>query len=73
MWLATWLMTTDLASLVATRLREYDSLRDAGRKLGVCHVWLHRLATGKRVNASDETLAKLGIKRTVTVTYEEIK
>lgn len=66
-------MTTDLASLVSKRLRHYDSLRDAGRKLDVCHVWLHRLATGKRTNASDELLAKLKIKRTVTVTYEELK
>lgn len=66
-------MTTDLSSLVTKRLRQYDSLRDAGRKLGVDHVWLHRLANGKRTQASDELLAKLGIKRTVTITYEELK
>ena len=37
----------DLAALVRKRLRQYDSLRDAGQKLGMCHVYLHRLATGE--------------------------
>ena len=62
---------TTLAALVRKRLSNYDSLRDAGKKLGMDHVYLHRLATGEKTNPSDEALRKLGITRTVRVTYKE--
>ena len=62
----------DLAALVRKRLRQYDSLRDAGQKLGMCHVYLHRLATGEKTNPSDDALRKLGIERTIRVTYREV-
>ena len=62
---------TDLPTLVRKRLSRYDSLRDAGKKLGMCHVYLHRLATGEKTNPSDDALRKLGIVRTVRVTYKE--
>lgn len=61
---------TTLASLVKKRLRDYDSLRDASRKIGIGHVYLHRLASGKQMNPSDEALRKLGITRTVRITYK---
>lgn len=63
----------DLAAIVRKRLRQYDSLRDASRKLGVCHVYMHRLATGAKTNPSDDVLWKLGIAREYHVTYKEIK
>ncbi len=62
----------DLAALVRKRLRQYDSLRDAGKKLGMDYVYLHRLATGEKTNPSGDALRKLGITRTVRVTYKEI-
>lgn len=61
----------DLAEIVRKRLRQYASLRDAGKKLGMDHVYLHRLATGQKTNPSDDALRKLGIIRTVLVTYKE--
>ena len=66
-------MTTPLVQIVRKRLRQYDSLRDASRHLGLGHVYLHRLATGAQSNPSDEALRKLGISRTVRVTYKELK
>ena len=62
-----------LQSLVKKRLRHYDSLRHASRALGIGHVYLHRLATGAKTNPSDEALRKLGIERTVRITYKELK
>ena len=62
---------TVLASLVKKRLRQYDSLRHASRVLGIGHVYLHRLATGAQKNPSDEALRKLGINRTIRITYKE--
>lgn len=59
-----------LPVLVQKRLRQYDSLRDASRKLGIGHVYLHRLASGEKANPSDEVLSKLGITRTVRVYYK---
>lgn len=64
-------MVGDLAALVRKRLRQYDSLRDAGKKLGMCHVYLHRLATGEKTNPSEDALRKLGITRAVRITYKE--
>lgn len=61
----------ELSALVKKRLRQYDSLRDAGRRLGLGHVYLHRLATGAKTNPSDDALRKLGITRTVRITYKE--
>lgn len=63
----------DLVSIVRKKLSNYESLRDASRKLGVCHVYLHRLATGAKTNPSDDVLRKLGIAREYHVTYKEIK
>lgn len=59
-----------LSVLVQQRLRQYDSLRDAARKLGIGHVYLHRLASGEQSNPSDEVLSKLGITRTIRVNYK---
>ena len=59
-----------LSVLVQQRLRQYDSLRDAARKLGIGHVYLHRLATGKKTNPSEEVLSKLGITRTIRINYK---
>ena len=59
-----------LSVLVQQRLRQYDSLRDAARKLGIGHVYLHRLATGKQTNPSEEVLNKLGITRTIRINYK---
>lgn len=64
---------TTLAALVKKRLRKYDSLRHAGRQLDIGHVYLHRLATGAKTNPSDEALRKLGIERTIRITYKELK
>lgn len=62
-----------LQSLVKKRLRQYDSLRHASRAIGIGHVYLHRLATGAKTNPSEEALRKLGIERTIRVTYKESK
>jgi hypothetical protein len=62
---------SDLASIVRKRVRQYGSLRDASRHLGLGHVYLYRLATGQKLNPSDEALRKLGIQRTVRITYKE--
>lgn len=61
----------DLATLVRKKLRQYVSLRDASRSLGIGHVYLHRLATGQKTNPSDDALRRLGIERTVRITYRE--
>ena len=58
-----------LAVLVQQRLRQFDSLRDASRKLGIGHVYLYRLASGKQANPSDDVLRKLGITRTIRINY----
>ena len=63
----------DLATIVQKKLRQYDSLRDAGQKLGMCHVYLHRLANGEKTNPSEDALQKLGIERVVTVTFREVR
>lgn len=62
---------SDLASLVRKRVRQYCSLREASRNIGLGHVYLHRLATGQKLNPSDEALRKLGIERTIRITYKE--
>lgn len=61
----------DLATLVRKKLRQYVSLRAASRSLGIGHVYLHRLATGEKTNPSDDALRRLGIERTVRITYRE--
>ena len=61
----------ELQRLVRRKLCQYTSLRDASRHLGISHVYLHRLATGQKLNPSDEALRKLGIERTVRITYKE--
>lgn len=62
----------DLATIIKRKVRQYGSLRDASRKLGVGYVYLHRLSTGEQSNPSDEVLRKLGITRTIRITYKEI-
>jgi hypothetical protein len=48
----------------------YGSVRAVGRALGIDHVYLHRLAKGEKTAPSPSVLAKLGLRRIVTITYE---
>lgn len=60
-----------LAERVAELVTKHGSLRAATRAIQIEHGYLHRLASGEKVNPLKETLRKLGLRRIVT--YERIK
>lgn len=54
-----------LSELVAAAAKDAGGLRSLSRKTGLCPGYLCRLKNGEKLNPSDETLAALGIRRTV--------
>lgn len=61
----------ELQKRIRDQVRLWGSYRKLAKILGCDHVYLHRLRTGKKNNPSPELLAKLCLRRVVTVTYED--
>jgi len=59
-----------LSDHISALVKQYGSFRAAGQALEINHVHLWRLYKGQK-NPSEEALAKLGIERTVTITYKK--
>lgn len=57
---------TPLQTRAKDFIARHGSVRAAARILDVDVGYLHRLSTGERVQPSDETLKKLGLRRVVT-------
>lgn len=68
------LAAVNRANLLQRRIAElvdkHGSFRAAARVLRVDHAYLHCLCFGKKDNPSDALLRKLGLRRDVTVTYQ---
>lgn len=62
-----------LSEAVSALVTRHGSYRAAGKVLGVDHAYLHKLALGEKGNPSEALLRKLGLRRTVTVTYTKVK
>lgn len=60
-----------LAARIDEYISMYGSLREVGASIGIDAGYLQRLRSGEKVNPSDATLARLGLRRVVT--YERIK
>ncbi len=62
-------------TLIAQRIdaltERHGSLRAAARVLNVSAGYLSRLRDGLKTNPSDQLLKKLGIKRVVTIVFED--
>lgn len=58
---------------VTDAVARHGSYRAAGKVLGFDHAYLHKLATGEKDNPSEVLLRKLGLRRTVTITYKKAK
>lgn len=59
-------MTYDnLQEAVLARIKEAKGLRSLARRLRISPSYVSKMATGKRVEPTDETLEKLGLVRTV--------
>lgn len=62
-------MSALLADAILKSVAKHGSYRAAGKVLGVDHAYLHKLATGEKDAPSEALLKKLGLRRTVTITY----
>lgn len=62
-----------LSKCVKEFVSGYVSYRDAANAIGVDHGYLHRLANGQAFNPSEDVLAKMGIRRTETISYKLVK
>lgn len=61
-----------LQDAVQARIKAAKGLRSLARNLRISPSYLSKMATGKRVDPTDETLAKLGLARqTVYVDQKE--
>lgn len=57
---------------VAELVAEHGSLRKAGAAVGIDHAFLWKISNGQKL-AKGDTLARLGLRETVTITYERIE
>lgn len=53
--------------------RIHGGYRALGRLYGVDHAYLCKLRRGEKNNPSDELLAKLNLRRIVTITYKDAR
>jgi len=62
--------------MIAQRIKELEEkhggLSVVARVLGVDRAYLWRLKKGKKTNPSPKILKKLGLKRIVTLTFEDV-
>lgn len=64
-------VSNDLQKRIRDQMKTWGSYRKLAAILGCDHAYLYCLSTGKKDNPSPELLAKLGLRRIVTVTYED--
>lgn len=61
-----------LQDAVKAKIQEIGGLRSLARHLKISPSYVSKMATGKRVDPTDETLAKLGlVRKTVYVDQKE--
>jgi len=67
---------TNTDQLLKTKIEQliyqHGSLRAAARVLKIDPAYLHRLLNGEKNAPSEKILRKLGLKRIVVITYENI-
>lgn len=60
-----------LSERICELLRAHGSLREVGCLLGIDYTYLYRMFSGEKLNPSEETLNKLGLRKIVS--YERTK
>jgi transcriptional regulator with XRE-family HTH domain len=55
-----------LQSRIESLIKQHDGVRAAGAATGIDPPYLWRLLRGEKTNPSDETLAKLGLRKKVS-------
>lgn len=63
---------TELWEHVQEMIREHGSIRALAKAVMVDHSYIQRLALGEKTNPSEKILRKLGIVKSVTVTYQRV-
>lgn len=65
--------TSPIQDRIEQLMEEHGSLRAVAERVGLSWPYLHRLRRGEQNSPSDETLAKLGLRREVTVVYHPLR